>query len=502
MFVLAATILVAAGSLLLLADQTRNDDAFLTKTLRTRIDRIVTEAESTGALPNTEVYAQVITAFGSVRDLTPALAKEYLLTDEQLRYVFRAGQLQIDRRLPALPGDGRLLAQKRTIDGTPVVIVVGSSRELERLTRRRLLITLAIAGPSLVTLLGLVGWFLTGAALRPVRKLANEASVISRADTGRRLALPHGSEEIRHLGRTLNDMLDRLATSFAREKSFVDDASHELRTPLAILRGELELATMHPNRPEDTMRALHSAIDEVDRLSSLADQLLVLARSGSDVVASEGSCAIEPVIPAAIARIGGTLSADLQLTVTGSSSGSVGLKAEQLAQVVTNLITNAARFANSRILVELTEENRSSPAGRCFVFKVHDDGPGFDASILPTAFERFTIADRARTRRASTGGAGLGLAIVRSLTEAGGGEAIASNDSPLGGAVVEVRLPLIQPTPIDSSTLHDSRRKGAPNFDETTVFRPEVATPEATTPEATTPETTTTTSGESRSARL
>ena len=440
-FVLAATILVAAGSLLLFADQTRNDDALLTKTLRTRIDRIVTEAESSGSLPNTEVYAQVITAFGVVRDLTPTLAKEYLLSDEQLRYVFRAGQLQIDRRLPSLPGTGRLLAQKRTINGSPVVVVVGVSRELERLTHRRLLFTLAVAGPALVVLLGILGWILTGAALRPVRRLADEASAISRADSGRRLAVPEGNEEVRHLGRTLNEMLERLAASFAREKSFVDDASHELRTPLAILRGELELASMHPERPKDTMRALHSAIDEVDRLSALADQLLVLARAGAGHETDQRWSAVAPVVHSAVDRLRTTLSPELQMTVDGSVDGSVPMREEQLAQIVINLVANAARFANHHIRVELTSEVSDKTASSSFVLRVLDDGPGFDREILPHAFERFTIADRARTRRASTGGAGLGLAIVRSLTEAAGGQVAARNDSHLGGAVVEVRLP-------------------------------------------------------------
>ena len=440
LFVLAATFLVAAGSLLLLTDQARNDDTLLTKTLRTRIDRIVAEAEATGSLPDTEVYAQVITAFGSVRDLTPALAKEYLLTAEQLRFVFRVGQMQIDRRLPSLPGEGRLLAQVRTIKGAPVVVVVGASREIERLTRRRLLVTLAIAGPFLVAFLGIAGWLLTGAALRPVRRMADEASDISRADTGRRLALPQGSEEIRHLGQTLNEMLDRLATSFAREKSFVDDASHELRTPLAILRGELELASLQTHQAEYTSQALHSAIQEVDRLSSLADQLLVLARSDAARGANSPGCPVTEVVPRAVERLRATLSSDIAVRVASHGSGTVGLHEEQLAQIVTTLVTNGARFAQTQVLVETAEE--VGQTGRIAVIRVHDDGPGFDPAILPSAFERFTIADRARTRRASTGGAGLGLAIVRSLAEEAGGSARATRSDPLGGAMVEVCLPL------------------------------------------------------------
>ncbi len=446
---LAATVLVVAGSVLLLTVQSRNDDALLTKTLRTRIDRIVADVESTGELPDTEVYAQIITAFRSVRDLTPALSKEYLLTNEQLDFVFRSGQLQIDRRLPSLPGTGRLLAQRRSINGTPVVIVVGASRELERLTRQRLLVTLAIAGPFLIAILGLAGWVLTGAALRPVRRMADEASDISRADTGRRLPLPHGNEEIRHLGQTLNEMLERLATSFAREKSFVDDASHELRTPLAILRGELELATLQIHNTEYTMRALHSAIEEVDRLSSLADQLLVLARANGNPDAVTGACDIGATLPAIVERLRNALPADITVELRGTASGTVAIGEEQVSQIVTNLVTNGSRFARSRVLVDLTTSD--SDEGPRVVIGVHDDGPGFDPAILPTAFERFTIADRARTRRASTGGAGLGLAIVRSLTEMAGGTARAGASDILGGAFVEVTIPVTPASPMSTT---------------------------------------------------
>ena len=424
--------------------QTRNDDALLTKTLRTRIDRIVADVESTGALPDTEVYAQIITAFRSVRDLTPTLAKEYLLTNEQLDFVFRSGQLQIDRRLPSLPGTGRLLAQRRSINGTPVVVVVGASREIERLTRQRLLLTLAVAGPFLIAILGLAGWVLTGAALRPVRRMADEASDISRADTGRRLALPHGNEEIRQLGQTLNAMLERLATSFAREKSFVDDASHEMRTPLAILRGELELATMQIHDTDYTMRALHSAIEEVDRLSSLADQLLVLARANGNPDASTGSCDVDASLPTIVERLRGTLPKDIAVELRGSAAGLVSIGAEQVSQIVTNLVTNGARFARSTVLINIGTANDPGPSNGQLLISVHDDGPGFDPAILPTAFERFTIADRARTRRASTGGAGLGLAIVRSLTEMAGGTARAGASDILGGAVVEVSMPIAE----------------------------------------------------------
>ena len=295
-FALAATLMVLAVALLLVAAQSRNADQLATKNLRERIDRIVESFRRGGdSLPPTEVYAQVFTQFGTVKDLSSAIgADEFLLTAEQQRFVFRAGSLQFDRNVPALGGQARLLAEPRTIDGSTVVIVVGSSLELEAQSRHRLVRTMVLVGPSLALLLGLGGWLLSGAALRPVRRMTDRASAISRADTGTRLPLPRGKDEIAHLGATLNAMLDRLEDSFRRERAFVDDASHELRTPLAILRGELELAILHPGDQQETRRMLTASIDEVDRLTRLADDLLVLARVGATGAGGATSVSASP----------------------------------------------------------------------------------------------------------------------------------------------------------------------------------------------------------------
>src|SRR5439155_15349146 len=125
-------------------------------------------------------------------------------------------------------------------------------------------------------------------APRPVEATRRRATEISAAQTEQRLPVPPAQDELRRLGDTLNQMLDRLQAAVERERAFVDDASHELRTPLALHRTELELALRYGQDTTELRAAIASAIEEADRLSELAENLLVLAR------ADKGRLAIDP----------------------------------------------------------------------------------------------------------------------------------------------------------------------------------------------------------------
>src|SRR3954451_14667904 len=124
-----------------------------------------------------------------------------------------------------------------------------------------------------------IGYGLAGAALRPVERMRRHAAAVTAAGTSERLPVPSARDEIGRLGTTINEMLARLDVSFKRERAFVSDASHELRTPLAILRTELELALRGEHTRIELEEALQSAAEETDRLSNLAEDLLVIARS-------------------------------------------------------------------------------------------------------------------------------------------------------------------------------------------------------------------------------
>ena len=234
------------------------------------------------------------------------------------------------------------------------------------------------------------------------------------------------------MGATLNAMLGRLEGALARERRFVADASHELRTPLAILKAEIHLALVEGRSPAELTAALESVGEETDRLSRLADDLLVLAR------ADEGRLPVErePVRLAELAgRVAERAGARSEPKVTVSIADEIVVSADplRLEQALANLIDNALRHGNGEVSVEARADNARGLAE----IHVIDGGEGFSEELLSRAFERFARAENGRP----SGGAGLGLAIVEAIATAHGGSVHARNQ-PQGGADVWLEIPL------------------------------------------------------------
>lgn len=330
-------------------------------------------------------------------------------------------------------GQGRVRWQATAVavPGEGSVLVVGTRmRELDEAEARLVLLFLAGA-PLLVASLGLAGWLLAGAALRPVAALTRRAAQISPADVGQRLPQPPGADEVAVLARTLNRMLDRLEVAVRREREFVDDAAHELRTPIAVLRGELELALRLGDRlPEEVAESLQAALGEAERLEHLAQDLLVLAS------AEHGGGHRAPVALAALARREAPRLGAAHPVVVEVSGPEVVVDGDEraLGRLLTNLVANAEAAGASRVQVRTAVDASGSVE-----LVVADDGRGFPPELAATATERFTRGDAARTR--SAGGAGLGLAIVAAVVADHGGRLSLEGDPVLGGARVRVVLP-------------------------------------------------------------
>jgi two-component system, OmpR family, sensor kinase len=338
-------------------------------------------------------------------------------------------------------------------DGTGRTIVVGASLEERNESLQNLLIALLVGGPIALLLSTLAGYTLAGAVLRPVEHMRRRAEEISTETAGERLPLPRARDEIRRLGETLNAVLGRLEAGLERERRFVADASHELRTPLALLRTELELAQRQPRTADELRLALDSAAEEVERLSQLAEDLLVLAR------ADQGKLALrrEPVVlgellDAVAARFARRASdRHRQLAVAAARPFTANLDRLRLEQALGNLVDNALRHGAGTVTLDARSENGT------VAVSVGDEGAGFPASLVPTAFDRFTRGDDARAR----GGAGLGLALVDAVARAHDGSAR------IEGARVTIALP---------------RGAESPGSNDDGVRRP-VDTPVSTTPQ-------------------
>jgi signal transduction histidine kinase len=355
----------------------------------------------------------------------------------------RDKEIVVDRRrVTGLGERGRVLARPETTpDGEHVVVVVGESLDAVARARQRLGLLLGISSPILIGAIAGCGWVLAGAALRPVQRMTEEAEAISLRESGQRLKQPPGDDEIAHLGRTLNAMLDRIEASLARERAFVDDASHELRTPLSILRGELELACDRPGNRAEMKRTLESALQEAEQLGRLTEDLLTLARADSGRLNARGQeVDLMAAIRQAVNRYG--VRGDPVVEVVGEEA-TVQADPVLLDPLLRNVITNACRHASGRVRLALRHEDGWA------VLTVADDGAGFPPAFLPLALDRFTRADADRGR--DHGGSGLGLAIVAAVAHAQGGGVEVGNGEPLGGGRIEVRLPLADTPAADNS---------------------------------------------------
>jgi two-component system OmpR family sensor kinase len=267
----------------------------------------------------------------------------------------------------------------------------------------------------------------------PVERMRRRAETI-RLDRGEeRLPLPRASDEIRRLGETLNAMLDRLDESFQRERRFVADASHELRTPITVLKSELEVALRTSKLPPDELRAVTSALEETDRLTQLAEDLLILARAdeGRLPVRREPSNVSELIERAIRPFAGQAGAAGREIAIETAPDLSASVDPLRIEQALHNLIDNSLRHGAGTIRV------RASVRDGALVLAVSDEGVGFGPEDRRRAFERFT---RGREERAGTG-SGLGLAIVRAIAEAHGGSAEIVTAKGTPGAEIDLVIP-------------------------------------------------------------
>jgi two-component system OmpR family sensor kinase len=377
--------------------------------------------------PLTQLYA----ADGTLLDGSPALRGRRLLPADDARSLV-ADSLET-RTLPASGEAPALVARvfSQQLDHQRV-LSVGVSVEPLHQARQGLVQVLLLAVPLMLGALATAGWLVVRAALQPVDVLTREAASIASFETDRALPTVPGDDEIARLAATLDGMLGRLRVAFERERAFVDDASHELRTPIAVLRGEIELALLAADDPGERERSLRSALGEAERLSRLAEDLLLLARERAGaLVLHELPVDLLDLAATEADRLQPALG--LRIRVSGAPVVVVG-DADRLRQLLTNLLHNSAVAGAD------TVEIRSSADEAAATLEVSDDGPGFPSEVLHSAFERFVRGDESRTHGGS--GAGLGLSIVRAVVTAHGGTVEARTGGHLGGAVITVRLPL------------------------------------------------------------
>ena len=307
----------------------------------------------------------------------------------------------------------------------------------DRMLRRVAILLLGVVGTiSLTTFLG-AGW-LARKVVGPVDAIIDQAEAIARGASDRRIQAYADTTEYQRLVQVLNRMLERLDASLETQKRFAADASHELRTPLTALRGELEVALRRDREPEEYARVLESALEEAERLSRLAEDLLTLTRSEAGVLDLHlKEVDIRERVERTAGRLSGAGEESHRVTfVIHGDPGPALVDPDLIDQVLWNLLHNAAKFspANEPVTIRLKR------MGETILMEVRDRGPGIPIEERDKVFERFFRADAARPHFPGDPGTGLGLAITRAIVELHRGTIEAANH-PDGGALFSVRLP-------------------------------------------------------------
>jgi signal transduction histidine kinase len=287
----------------------------------------------------------------------------------------------------------------------------------------------AVIGVGLVVLLvgSLLAWHMANQVLRPVSEITTGARSISESDLTRRIEV-HGRDEIAALAETFNAMLDRLQRAFGSQRQFLDDAGHELRTPITIIRGHLELLEDDPEQRRET---LDLVLDELDRMSRMVNELILLAKAERPDFLRRAPVDVASLTDELLTKAAALGERDWVLD--GKGEGTILVDRQRLTQAMMQLAQNAEAHTERGQQIGIGSELDSHSAR----LWVRDMGCGVAPEDQVEIFDRF----ERRRPESRDGGVGLGLSIVRAITEAHGGRVVLQSE--LGkGATFLLDLPL------------------------------------------------------------
>lgn len=309
------------------------------------------------------------------------------------------------------------MIQEQRLGGNRLILQIAAPMTLFERDLHSLLLLFVIAIPFTFVVATFGGLYLSRRALAPVSAIIDKANSLSSANLSERIPVPEADDELKQLSLTLNDLLDRLQKAFESQETFIANASHELKTPLAILRGELDLLASRPRSPEETRTAFSSMSQEINHLSRLVENLLLLAR----IDAGRSSLSIAPVridelaieVVSRLKAVAQAKQIALRLNLLGEHEFEIKGDPGLLQSMMQNLIENAIKFSPEQSVVEA----RVSALPNELIFSVQDQGPGIPEETITKVFDRFY---QIGPNKGQTSGFGLGLSIAKQIASAHG----------------------------------------------------------------------------------
>jgi two-component system OmpR family sensor kinase len=380
---------------------------------------------------------QIVDANGHVLARSANLGAGALPVTPWLRTQLAAGETVFETLPHAIEEPLRMVSVPTLVNGRQFAVqVAGSLDDVDHVVHSAALLFAGMA-VALLAAVGLAGSAVTRRVFGAIDGIAQQARRIGEANLDERLPHPGTDDEMGHLVDTLNEMLERLEGTFDTQRRFTADASHELRSPLSRLRTEIEITLRRPRDVPDYVATLRSCLEEVERLTMLVEELLMLAR----LDAGEERGPVEPVALNVLAedavRRTGASARDRQVEIVLDIVTRVAARVAPApaSLVLANLLDNAIKFSppGGKVTVRVAADGDDA------VMSVADEGPGIADADLPFLFDRFY---RGASARAGTiAGVGLGLALSQAIVRAYGGRITAAN-GPVRGALLTVSLPL------------------------------------------------------------
>ncbi|MBA4416698.1 MAG: hypothetical protein C0392_02130 [Syntrophus sp. (in: bacteria)] len=316
------------------------------------------------------------------------------------------------------------------------IVQVGSSLEDFDETMTKLLIILIIGIPASLSATVMVGYFMAKKALRPVDQIRKAAIKISSRNLDERIDIGGRRDELARLAETFNDMIRRLKDAFQRVNQFSIDVSHELKTPLTILKGETEVALRKDREKDDYKKILVSSLEEVDRMTRIIDDLMLLSKSDSkDMKLNIEDVALRDLIIDVCMDM--KLFADKKgIVLTVNEIEDVRVKGDELKlrRMLYNIVENGIKYTQTGGTVAVSSFNNDGYVR----VDVKDNGVGISEEDIKYVFDRFYQADRSRRRE---GGSGLGLSISKWIAEVHKGS-IQVESQLSKGSLFSIKLPI------------------------------------------------------------
>ena len=316
------------------------------------------------------------------------------------------------------------------------VVQVGTSLEDFDETIRKLLLIMIISIPTSIIVTIVVGYFMAKKALRPVDQIRRAAVKISSSNLDEKIDITGRRDELGRLAETFNAMIGRLKDAFQRINQFSIDVSHELKTPLTILKGETEVALRKEREKDDYQKLLLSNLEEIDRMSCIIDDLLLLSKADTkEIKLNIEEVALRDLIMDVCMNmkvVADKKSVELQI----SELEDVRLKGDELKlrRMLLNVVENGIKYSHVGGKVSVSSYVNDGYAW----IDVKDDGIGISEEDIKYVFDRFYRADRSRKRES---GSGLGLSISRWIAGAHKGS-IEVKSQPAQGSVFTIKLPI------------------------------------------------------------